>query len=210
MKPRLVILALSAVALVACRGKAADADTMAGMGAGADTGSTAVRQPVHLTAAQAEAIGVTYVVVERGPLHRAVRTVGQVAAPESRLADVTTKIDGFVDRMFVDATGMPVRRGEPLLTLYSPMLVAGQEELLTAKTLAAAVAPSDSDAWRQAQTLVTAARRRLAYWDISDEQIERLERTGEVTKTLTLTAPFDGVVLEKTVVAGQSVMALRT
>jgi RND family efflux transporter MFP subunit len=207
MKPTLAILVLSAVALAACRGKAANADAMAGMAMGADTGTAAARQPVHLTAVQAQAMGVTYTVVTRGPLHRAVRTVGQVVAPESRLADVTTKIDGFVDRMFVDVTGMAVRRGEPLLTLYSPMLVAAQEELLTAKTLAAAVAPSDSDAWRQAQGLVHAARRRLSYWDISDEQIARLERAGEVTKTLTLVAPFDGVVLEKTVVAGQSVMA---
>jgi Cu(I)/Ag(I) efflux system membrane fusion protein len=93
-----------------------------------------------------------------------------------------------------------------LLTLYSPMLVAAQEELLTATRLAASVDSGDGDAWRQAQALVEAARRRLTYWDISSEQVERLERSGDVTKTLTLVAPFDGVVLEKLVVAGQSVM----
>src|SRR5690348_1632721 len=205
MKPILAILALSALAPAACRSKS-QTDAMAGMTAGADTGAASARQPVHLTPAQAQAMGVTYAVVERGPLQRIVRTVGQVAAAESRLADVTTKIDGFVDQVFVDATGMAVRRGQPLLTLYSPMLVAAQEELLTAKRLAASVDSSDGEAWRQARSLVEAARRRLAYWDISEDQIERLERTGEVTKTLTLVAPFDGVVLEKMVVAGQSVM----
>ena len=205
MKPILAILALSALALAACRSKA-ETEAMAGMTAGADTGAASARQPVHLTPAQVQAMGVTYTVVQRGPLQRIVRTVGQVATAESRLADVTTKIDGFVDQVFVDATGMAVRRGQPLLTLYSPMLVAAQEELLTATRLAASVDSSDGEPWRQAQSLVEAARRRLAYWDISAEQIERLERSGEVTKTLTLVAPFDGVVLEKMVVAGQSVM----
>jgi len=204
MKPMLVILTLTAF-IVSCRSKS-QTDAMAGMPVGADTGAASARQPVTLTPVQAQAMGVTYTVVQRGPLERIVRTVGQVAAAESRLADVTTKIDGFVEQVFVDATGMAVHRGQPLLTLYSPMLVAAQEELLTAKRLAASADSSDGDAWRPAQALVDAARRRLAYWDISREQVERLERTGEVTKTLTLVAPLDGVVLEKLVVAGQSVM----
>jgi Cu(I)/Ag(I) efflux system membrane fusion protein len=171
-----------------------------------DTGPTANRQPVMLTVAQAHAIGVTYTVVTRGPLVRTVRTVGQVVPAEPGLADVTPKVDGFVDRLFVDATGATVRRGQPLLALYSPMLVSAQEELLTALRLAQLVDTTAGEAWRNAQDLVTATRRRLSYWDISAEQIARLERTGEVTKTLTLPAPFDGVVLEKMVVAGQSVM----
>jgi Cu(I)/Ag(I) efflux system membrane fusion protein len=160
-----------------------------------------------LTPAQAAAIGVIYATVERGPLFRVVRTVGQVVSAETNLADITTKIDGFIERLFVDATGMAVRRGQPLLALYSPMLVTAQQELLTARQLAAAVDSSQAEAWRNAQDLVAAARRRLAYWDISPAQIARLELTGEVTKTLTLTAPFDGVVLEKMIVAGQAVMA---
>jgi Cu(I)/Ag(I) efflux system membrane fusion protein len=134
-----------------------------------------------------------------------VRTVGQFVPAEPGLSDVTTKIDGFVEELYVSATGVPVRRGQPLLALYSPMLVAAQEELLTALRLAASV-DSGSDAGRSAQSLVAAARRRLAYWDISAAQIERLERTGQATKTLTLTAPASGYVLEKMVVAGQSVM----
>jgi Cu(I)/Ag(I) efflux system membrane fusion protein len=160
-----------------------------------------------LTAAQAAAIGVTYATVERGPLFRVVRTVGQIVPAEPKLADITPKIDGFIERLFVDATGMAVRRGQPLLTLYSPMLVTAQQELLTARQLAAAIDSSQTEAARNAQDLVAAARRRLAYWDISAAQIAHLERTGEVTKTLTLTAPFRGVVLEKMVVAGQAVMA---
>lgn len=210
MKRGLVMLTTTAVLVAAaCRSKPEAADEMAGMDMGgpvaADSGQ-AERAPVRLSAEQARAIGVTFAVVERGPLARTVRTVGQVVPAEPNLAEITTKIDGFVEELFVDATGMSVRRGQPLLTLYSPMLVAAQEELLAARRLARSVDSSDAEAWRNARALLEAARRRLSYWDISPDQIERLERTGEVTKTLALKAPVDGVVLEKMVVAGQAVM----
>ena len=209
---RIVAAGLAGVILVAaaCRAKPAPAD-MAGMpgmsGGAADSSKTAgERQPVHLSAEQAQAIGVRFTVVTRGPLSRTVRTVGQVVPAEPNLADITPKIDGFVDRLFVDATGVPVRRGQQLLAIYSPMLVSAQQELLTALHLAQSVDSTAPEAWRSAQDLVAAARRRLAYWDISAEQITQLERTGEVTKTMTLVAPFDGVVMEKMVVAGQGIM----
>ena len=209
MKASLAIVVAAVLVGTACRGKANAADEMAGMdmsAPAADSGR-AERAPVHLSAEQARAIGVMFTVVELGPLTREVRTVGQVVPAEPNLAESTTKIDGFVDKLFVDATGMAVRRGQPLLTIYSPMLVAAQEELLAAQRLFGTVDQSDSNAVRNARSLLDASRRRLAYWDISEEQIARLERTGEVTKTLTLNAPFDGIVLEKMVVAGQSVMA---
>ena len=172
---------------------------------GGDT-VAAQRSPVHLNADQIRAIGVRFTEVQLGPLVRIVRTVGQVVPAEPNLAEVTTKIDGFVDELFVAATGVMVRRGQRLLTLYSPMLVAAQEELLAARRLAAAVDSTDSEARRNSEALVDASRRRLSYWDISSDQIDRLERTGEATKTLVLNAPVDGVVLEKMVVAGQAVM----
>jgi Cu(I)/Ag(I) efflux system membrane fusion protein len=208
MKRLLTILATAGALLAACRGKP-EADAMAGMAMGgpaATDSGRAERASVHLSDEQARAIGVRFTVVERGPLARVVRTVGQVVPAEPGLAEITTKIDGFVEELFVDATGVTVRRGQPLLTLYSPMLVAAQEELLAARRLATAVDSTDQEAWRNAQALVEAARRRLAYWDISPDQIERVERTGEVTKTLALKAPVNGVVLEKMVVVGQSVM----
>jgi len=196
----------------ACGGKAKqppqDMAGMSGMTArAADTAKTAgERQPVRLSADQARAIGVRFTVVARGPLSRTIRTVGQVVPAEPNLAEITPKIDGYVDRLFIDATGVPVRHGQPLLAIYSPMLVAAQQELLTALHLAQSVDSTAPEAWRNAQDLLAAARRRLEYWDISAEQIGHLERTGEITKTLTLVAPFDGVVMEKMVVAGQSVM----
>jgi Cu(I)/Ag(I) efflux system membrane fusion protein len=170
-----------------------------------DSTGAMVRQPVHLTEAQEQALGVVYTVVGTRSLKRTIRTVGRVVAAEDKVADVTLKIDGFVEDLYVSTTGEAVRRGQPLLELYSPELVAAQEELLTAKRLASRVDESAEEAWRGAQSMLDAARRRLSYWDITDEQIERLERTGEVTKTLTLVSPVTGIVLEKEVLRGQRV-----
>jgi multidrug efflux pump subunit AcrA (membrane-fusion protein) len=126
MKRTSALVAVTVVSLGGCRSKpASSTGDMPGM-THTQEDTAATRQPVHLTAAQAQAIGVRYTVVQRGPLGRTVRTVGTVAPPESRLAEITTKIDGFVDRLLVDATGVTLRKGEPLLTLYSPMLVAAQ------------------------------------------------------------------------------------
>lgn len=170
-----------------------------------DSTGAAVRQPVHLTAAQERALGVVYQTVGSRPLERTIRTVGRVVAAEDRVADVTLKIDGFVEKLHVSTTGEAVRRGQPLLTLYSPELVAAQEELLTARRLASRVDETAEEASRSAQAMLEAARRRLSYWDVSDDQIERLEETGEVTKTMTLKSPVSGIVLDKMVLEGQRV-----
>jgi Cu(I)/Ag(I) efflux system membrane fusion protein len=206
------------VALTGCGGGAEDESPMVGMTAEeharmqaggthgvVDSTGAMVRQPVHLTPAQERALGVVYTTVGARALERTIRTVGRVAAAEDKVADVTLKIDGFVEDLYVSTTGEAVRRGQPLLTLYSPELVAAQEELLTAKRLASRVDQAAEEAWRSAQSMLQAARRRLSYWDITDEQIERLEQSGEVTKTLTLVSPVNGIVLEKLVLAGQRV-----
>ncbi len=210
-------LLLGALPLAAC-GSSEDESPMPGMtaeehaqmqggaGGATDSAGAVMRQAVHLSADQERALGVIYTQVERQPLTRTIRTVGRIEAAEPRVADITPKIEGFVERLHVNTTGESVRRGEPLLTLYSPELVAAQEELLTARRLAAQVDSSAGEAWRNARTTLEAARRRLAYWDITEAQIDQVERTGEVTKTLTLVAPVNGIVLEKRVLEGQRVM----
>ncbi|MCY3598680.1 MAG: efflux RND transporter periplasmic adaptor subunit [Gemmatimonadetes bacterium] len=170
-----------------------------------DTAPALGRGLVQLTSEQEQALGVTYATVERISAVREIRTVGRIDAPEGNIAEITPKTDGFVEELLVATTGEAVRRGQPLLTIYSPALVAAQEELLTARRLAAQVDPAATEAWSSAQSMLEASRRRLAWWDITDEQIERLERTGEVTKTLRLVAPVSGIVLEKDVVEGQRV-----
>lgn len=180
---------------------------------GMDMGSTDMgdmdmsgdRQPVMLTAAQERAVGVVYATVGRMDLERSIRTVGRVEVAESSVTEITPKVAGFVEELFVNTTGERVTRGQPLLTLYSPELVAAQEELLTAQRLLSRIDPGAEEATRSAVALLAAAERRLAYWDITDEQIDRLKRTGEVMKSLALVSPVDGVVLEKGVNVGQRV-----
>ncbi len=171
-----------------------------------DTTGAAVRQAVHLTASQERALGVVYASVTSETLERTVRTVGTIQAPEPNIAEVALKIDGFVERLFVGTTGEMVRRGQPLLTVYSPVLVAAQQDLLTAHRLAAQLQPADGEAWEAARATLDAARQRLRYWDITEAQIEQLMASGEVTKTLTVVSPANGIVLEKNVVEGQRVM----
>ncbi len=163
--------------------------------------------PVMMDAANARRIGVTFAPVTLEPLGREVRAVGQVVVDETRMRTVTLKIDGWVDRLYVDYTGQRMTRGAPLLTIYSPMLVTAQEELLLARQLTRDVTGSSADTRTGAEELVQAARRRLRWWDISDEQIAGVERAGTAQRALTIHAPVGGTVLEKNVTVGQRIMA---
>ncbi len=213
----LTVLAILSLGISAC-GSAEEESPMQGMTAEeharmqaggtqgeTDTAGMVMRQAVHLTAEQERSLGITYMTVRREQLSRTIRTVGLVEAAEPNIADIVPKIDGFVEDLYVNTTGEEVRRGQSLLTLYSPMLVAAQEELLTAQRLASQVDSSAGEAWRNAQGMLEAARRRLDYWDITANQISRIENTGEVTKTMTLVSPVNGIVLEKEVFEGQQV-----
>ena len=161
--------------------------------------------PVRLSADNARRIGITYATAEFGPLLTGIRTVGQVRFDETRLTTVSPKIEGWVEQLFVDFTGAPVRKGEPLLSVYSPMLVSAQEELILARRLADR-APASTVSAQNARDLLEAARRRLSYWDIPTDEIDRIETSGVTRRTLQLRAPATGLVVEKAVVAGARIM----
>lgn len=144
--------------------------------------------------------------VEMRTLTGAVRTSARIAADETRLHRVTTKIEGWVDKLFVATTGQAVTKGDPLLTVYSPELVSAQAEYLATLAAHQALTNSKPDMQGGRNSLLAASRRRLELWDISDEQIERLEKTGKVEKHLTLYAPASGWVTERMVLAGQKIM----
>ena len=172
-----------------------------------DTAGQVMRQPVRLTATQEQALGVRYATVTRSNTTRTIRTVGQIQPPERDIAEITLKVDGFVEQLFVSATGDPVRKGQPLLTVYSPMVVAAQEELLAAHRLAGQMQAVGGEAARNAAAMLEGARRRLAWWDVPAETITEVERSGQIQRTVTLRSPVNGVVLEKMVTQGQQVMA---
>ena len=163
--------------------------------------------PVRLTAETARRIGVTYATATRRTLTREVRALGNVGVDERRIASVDPRVEGWVERLHVDFTGAPVREGEPLLDLYSPALVAAQEELILARRLAGDAAASGSERGRvNAAELLDAARRRLRYWAVPEAAIARIERTGAPERTLALLSPATGVVVEKAVTRGSRVM----
>ena len=153
-------------------------------------------------------IGVRTSTVEVVSLPRTARTTGRFEASEEGQVAISPKISGWVERLHVKYEGARVRKGEPLFELYSPELVSTQEEYLLALRSQERLAASGATA--DAQRLVDAARRRLAYWDITDEQVRCLEETGEPQKTLTFYAPATGTVTETSVTEGQQVQAGQT
>jgi Cu(I)/Ag(I) efflux system membrane fusion protein len=176
-----------------------DMQGMAGMNM---TPGTAMVSP-----AMQQLIGVRIATVESKTLGKTIRTVGTVAYDESRVTHVHSKVDGWVDKLFVNTTGALVSKGQPLFTIYSPDLVATQGEYLLAKkhheSLAASSIPEVKTG---ASALVAASKTRLGLWDISEEQLRDLEKRGEAQKTLTLYAPRGGFVIKKEINEGMKVM----
>lgn len=151
-------------------------------------------------------LGVKTAAATRGRLDRTIRAVGHVTADESRIHRVHTKVAGFIERLFVNQTGQSVRKGQPLLSLYSPELLASQEEFLRALDAARRFADSSLPEVRRAgQDLLAAARRRLELFDVPSSFIRSLERTGRPQRTVTLLAPASGVVTLKEAFEGQRI-----
>jgi multidrug efflux pump subunit AcrA (membrane-fusion protein) len=149
---------------------------------------------INIPPERQQLIGVKFATVERGGGTRAIRTVGKVSADETRVGHVHTRIDGWIENVFVNFTGDVVTRDEPMLTIYSPEMLASQEELLLAAR-AREVMPS----------LFNAARRRLQLWNLSDDQIEQVLRTGQPIRSITVHAPMSGFVTERKAFPNQKV-----
>ncbi len=178
-------------------------EEMARMPAPAVTGSG----DLDIAPERLQAIGVRFEKAARRSLEREIRTVGRVAMDERRLARINVKIEGWIEQLHVNTTGEQVRRGEPLFALYSPDLVATQEEYLLALRGVQTLGSSEfTQVAEGSRSLLEAARRRLHLWDITDSQIRDLERTGTVARTLPIHAPIGGTVIEKMAVAGMRVM----
>jgi len=158
---------------------------------------------IRVDAARRQAIGVRTAPVRVQPLSTTIRAVGTVTYDETRLSEVSLKVEGWIGRLFVDEPGQAVRRGEPLFTLYSPDLLTAQQELLIATR--AQQAARDTEAPDRADYLAAAARRRLALWDLSEGQIDEIARTGEPLQYVPILSPTSGYVVEKNVVEGAAV-----
>lgn len=161
---------------------------------------------VAVTAETRQRMGLKLGTVGKRSLTGVVRTSARIVANETRQHRVTTKIEGWVDKLFVATTGQAVKKGDPLLTVYSPDLLAAQAEYLIALAARQTLASTNSGVLQGDDSLLAAARRRFELWDISDEQLDRLEKTGKAEKYLMLYAPASGWVTERMVLAGQKIM----
>ena len=167
-----------------------------------DQGTTVSINPVVV-----QNMNVQTAMVERRDLDQEIRTVGYLEYDQERMVTVTTKYSGWVENVYINYVGEPVRKGEPLFEIYSPELVQTEQELLSAIAYAKKFDASSTEAGRRAEALVGSARERLRYWDISPDQIDNLERTGEVFRTLQVVAPASGLVMKR--MAGLEGMAVR-
>ncbi len=155
---------------------------------------------VKISSAKQQLIGVRTDTVRREPLKRTIRAVAQVQIDETKIARIHMKIAGWVEEVYVDFIGKLVRKDQPLFSLYSPDLVATQQEYLIARRAEKDLASAPfQEVSRGAETLLQAARQRLRLWDMSDEQIRQLDETGEVSRTTTMYSPIDGFVMKREV-----------
>ncbi len=194
---------------------AANSNSGSGGGWGDDSGwgnENAEAPTVHISRAKRQLINVSTTAVKVVPLVKTVRTVGVVTYDEDRLATVNTKVAGWIDKLYVDYTGMYVRKGQPLAKIYSPELYATQQEYLNVLKWAGNGGGNKGDTAGSlginrmlagdADSMVAAARQRLKLYDIPEREIKRIEATGRPIRDLTIYSPVSGYVVQKDAVAG--------
>jgi Cu(I)/Ag(I) efflux system membrane fusion protein len=174
------------------------APSTASGGANADAPPAMPPGTIQMTPEKQQLIGVKYGEVEMTGGSRTIRAAGRVAIDETRVEHVHTKVEGWIDQVFVDFTGKLVKKGDPLLTIYSPDLLASQRELLLAakakKIMRDSTLPA---AYDQSEALLEATRHRLELWDLSDAQINQVLETGQPIKNILLPSPVTGYVTDR-------------
>ncbi len=153
---------------------------------------------IHMPRSQQRALGVRLTTVQEQDVSRTLRTSGVVTADETRIAHVHVKTSGWVQDVYANFVGQLVHKGQALFTVYSPDLVATQEEYLIARRGQQQLGKSQYDeVAKSSQSLLDSARQRLALWDLTPRQIADLDRTGQVSKTITVYSPVSGFITDR-------------
>ncbi len=164
------------------------------------------QESIKLSPQRRQLIGVQYATVSEQHISKTLRTVGRVTYDETKIAHVHTKFSGWIEKVHVDFTGKLVKKGQPLVSIYSPDLVSTQQELLIAKRSRDILSDNPyPEVSRQARTLYDSTRWRLRLWDVTEAQIKEIEKRDEPLKTLSLHSSIDGYVLNRNVFPGQQV-----
>src|SRR5712675_176255 len=162
--------------------------------------------PVQISAQRLQSIGVKTGEVERKLVEDEIHTTGNVVVDETKLAYVHVRFSGFIEKVFVDATYQYIRKGQPLFTIYSPDLVATEREYLVAKQNQQQVSQSTvPGVASSAASLLNAASERLKQWGVPQQEIFRLESTGEVQQELEFDSPVSGYITERNALPSVSV-----
>ena len=177
----------------------------------AEGASVPGRIPIMLSPEKQQMIGVRFSTVEKRELSVPIRTVATIEHDETRVAKIAPRFSGWVQDLKVNFTGQDVEKGQPLLSVYSPDLLSGENEYLIAYQRVRELKDKPDDPQMQsAQFLLDSARRKLTLWQIADEEIRTLEKTGKALDEVLLRSPVDGHVVSKTAVAGKAFMAGET
>ncbi len=156
---------------------------------------------IRIDPAMIQDIGVVTAPVERRRLTRTINTYGVVVPDEKSISDINTRVSGWIDRLYFDYTGMDVQKGQPIAVIYSPELIAAEQEFLQAVSFASV----GGNTVTQSSSLISSARERLRFFGMSDRDIDQLQSTGKVIDRVTIHSRSDGVILEKDVFEGQKI-----
>ena len=175
-------------------------------------GNGTERPAVEISHEKQQLIGVKTTSANIKPLQKVIRTVGRIEYDERRLATVTMKFEGWIEKLYIDYSGKYVKKGDPLVEIYSPELIASQQEFIEILRWKSEIENSkirsevDRMLLRDAERIVYAAKQRLRYWDITEEQINKIERSGKPLRTLTIHSPVNGYAVQKMALTGMRVM----
>jgi membrane fusion protein, copper/silver efflux system len=172
----------------------------------ADDASAMPPGTLQITPERQQLIGIRYGHAEILAGGQEIRSVGRVAVDETRITRVHPRVEGWIEKVQADFMGELVRQGQPLLTLYSPELLATQQELLLAlKARELMTKSSMHEAHENSVTLVAAAERRLELWNLSPNQIQQIEKTGKPISSVTLFSPASGFITARNAFPGQKI-----
>jgi Cu(I)/Ag(I) efflux system membrane fusion protein len=161
---------------------------------------------IRISTEKVQKLGVRTEAAQRRTLDRTVRAAGRIEPDERRLFTIAPKFEGYVERLYVNVTGQPVGKGQPLFEVYSPELVSAQREYTVAAQGVTALKEAGGQAQTGMQDLANASLQRLRNWDVSPEQVKALAESSEAKRTLTFRSPVAGIVTEKKAVQGMRFM----
>jgi Cu(I)/Ag(I) efflux system membrane fusion protein/cobalt-zinc-cadmium efflux system membrane fusion protein len=210
-----IFIAILAAGLIVYRVRALQS-SMSTMPTGVPTTSAVAPTPtprgdVVVDPRRQQLIGVRMVTAGRSEMTPTIRAAGTVQYAETRQSEINLKLDGWIRELFVDYTGQPITKGQPIFTLYSPDLLATENEyLLAVKTREQLQGSQIPDARERADQLVVSARRRLTLWDLPESELRSLDNEHQAHDVVTFYSPVTGIVMEKTAVRGMHLTAGQT